>query len=143
MVWVAEQRRTGEKRVFKFATDGIRLRALQREVTLSRLFAASFPGNQNFVRISEWNFDEAPFFTEAPFAGGNLADLVRGPDFAALDGDARALLVAQVARAVADAHSIGVLHNDLKPSNILVVENAAVAQEATRFFGRISRELVS
>ena len=124
MVWVAEQRRTGEQRVFKFATDGIRLRALQREVTLSRLFAASFPASQHFVRISEWNFDQAPFFTEAPFAGGNLADLVRSPELAAINADARALLVAQIARAVADAHSIGVLHNDLKPGNLLVIGNA-------------------
>ena len=127
MVWVAEQRRTGEQRVFKFATDGIRLRALQREVALSRAFAATFPVSPHFVRILEWNFDEAPYFTEAPFAGGNLADLVRSPELAAMGGDARTLLVAQLARAIAEAHSIGVLHNDLKPSNVLVVGNA-VAQ---------------
>ena len=127
-VWVAEQRRTGEQRVFKFATDGIRLRALQREVALSRLFAASFPSNPHFVRIFEWNFESAPFFTEAPFAGRNLFDFVHSPELTAMSNDARARLVAQIARAVADAHSIGVLHNDLKPSNILVVDTASYAQ---------------
>ena len=136
MVWVAEQRRTGEQRVFKFATDGIRLRALQREVTLSRLFAASFPASPHFVRILEWNFDQTPFFTEAPFSGGNLADLVRSPQLAAIDTDARALLVAQIARAVADAHSIGVLHNDLKPSNILVVSDVERAEASSAEYRR-------
>ena len=128
MVWVAEQRRTGEERVFKFATDGIRLRALQREVTLSRMFAALFPASKQFVRISEWNFEEAPFFTEASFAGRNLAELVASPEFSALLTDARALLVAQVARAMAAAHSVGVLHNDLKPSNILFMESDSAAE---------------
>lgn len=120
LVWVAEHRKTHEARVFKFATDGIRLRALQREVSLSRLFAAKFPDSSHFLRITDWSFDQSPFFTEAPFGGMNLFEFGETPEFSAMCADERAVLVAQIAAAVADAHSIGVLHNDLKPSNILV-----------------------
>jgi DNA-binding winged helix-turn-helix (wHTH) protein len=35
-VWIARHEKTGEERVYKFASDGIRLRALQREVTIFR-----------------------------------------------------------------------------------------------------------
>ena len=119
-VWVAEHHKTHEVHVFKFANDGLRLRALQREVALSRLFALSFPDSPHFVRIADWNFDEAPYFTEAHFGGLNLLEFGETPDFQSMAADGRALLVAQIASAVADAHSIGVLHNDIKPSNVLV-----------------------
>jgi serine/threonine protein kinase len=58
-----------------------------------------------------------PYFSMKLIEGGSLADrLERFAD----DPGAAARLVAQVARAVHDAHGCGLVHRDLKPSNILL-----------------------
>ena len=71
-VWIAENPKTREERVFKFASDGIRLKGLKREVTVSRFLRESLGERPEFVRILEWNFDTAPFFLESEYAGPNL-----------------------------------------------------------------------
>jgi serine/threonine protein kinase/DNA-binding winged helix-turn-helix (wHTH) protein len=124
-VWLAENPKTHEQRVFKFAADGVRLKGLKREITISRFLRESLGDRPAFVRILEWNFDTAPFFLESEYAGPNLAE------WAAAEGglrnislDSRLHLLIDVAQAVASAHGVGVLHKDLKPANILVVPGA-------------------
>ncbi|MEM8934099.1 MAG: protein kinase, partial [Acidobacteriota bacterium] len=121
-VWLAAHRKTDEHRVFKFCYDEERLRALQREITLFRVLKESLGERDDIARIFDWNFDHSPFFIEAAYtAGGSLADwaesmggLARVPLATRLD------IVAQVATALAAAHSVGVLHKDVKPDNVLI-----------------------
>jgi non-specific serine/threonine protein kinase len=121
-VWLAENPKTHEQRVFKFAADGARLKSLKREITVSRFLRESLGDPPEFVRILEWNFENPPFFLESEYAGSSMAE------WAATQGglsgialDVRLRLLIEIAQAVAAAHGIGVLHKDLKPANILIV----------------------
>jgi DNA-binding winged helix-turn-helix (wHTH) protein len=122
-VWLAEHPKTRESRVFKFASDGVRLRSLKREVTLARLLKESLGDRPDFVRVLECNFDNPPFYLESEFCGSNL------PEWAEQQGGlpnvplaTRIAMLLDVARAMAAAHDLGVLHKDLKPANILVAQ---------------------
>jgi serine/threonine protein kinase/DNA-binding winged helix-turn-helix (wHTH) protein len=123
-VWLAEQIKTHEVRVFKFAVDGVRLRALQREVTLSRLLQKSLADTNGFVRVMDWEFENLPYFTESEYGGVNLLEFGEGDWFESMSLDGRVAMVAEIAERVAAAHSLGILHNDLKPSNILILEES-------------------
>jgi DNA-binding winged helix-turn-helix (wHTH) protein/serine/threonine protein kinase len=121
-VWLAENPKTHEQRVFKFAADGARLKGLKREITISRFLRESLGDRLEFVRILEWNFETSPFFLESEYAGTSLAEWAESQGgLAKISFDTRLQLLVDVARAVGTAHDIGVLHKDLKPANILVV----------------------
>lgn len=120
-VWLARQTKTREPRVYKFCADGSRLASLKREATLARLLQEHLGTRTDFTRVLDWNFETTPFYLECEYGG---LDLQRWDDtgqrLAAMPLDERLSLFLQVADAVAAAHSIGVLHKDLKPANILV-----------------------
>ena len=124
-VWLATHATTHEPRVLKFCYDAGKLRALQREITLFRLLKETLGERDDIVRILEWNFEEAPYFIESAYtAGGNLMDWAL--DQGGLDAiplETRLEIVAQVATALAAAHSVGVLHKDVKPGNVLMTGN--------------------
>lgn len=121
-VWLAEQAKTHEPRVFKYAADGSGLAALKREITLSRLLHESLGARADLVRVLDWNLDEPPYFIETDYASGGSLEHWCAPRLAAgtLALVQRLELAAAVADALAAAHSVGVLHKDLKPSNVLV-----------------------
>jgi eukaryotic-like serine/threonine-protein kinase len=129
-VWLAENPKTRELRVFKFANDGAELKSLKREVTLARLLRESLGERADFVRVLEWNFDAPPFFLESEYGGANLSEWAEGrgglPD---VSRELRLRLLIDIAKAVAAAHDMGVLHKDLKPANVLVASLPA-AQDA-------------
>ncbi len=133
-VWLAQNPKTREQRVFKFASDGVRLKALKREITISRFLRESLGERPDFVRILEWNFETAPFFLESEYAGPNLAEWAeQHGGLSQVPLNDRLQLLIDIAKAVAAAHGIGVLHKDLKPANILlVVPNEAPRNEVPR-----------
>lgn len=120
LVWLGEHA-TRRQNVFKFATDGVRLRALQQEVTVSRLLQHDLPRDSRFVHIAHWQLAQPPFSIRSEYFGQNLLEWGTSPDFASLNLEQRISVAAEISEAVAAAHSIGILHNDLKPSNVLVL----------------------
>ncbi len=120
-VWLAENPKTHGKRVFKFAPDGLALKALKREVTLARLLTDSLGQRADFVRVLEWKFDQPPFYLESEFCGQNLAEWAETQGgLRAIPMETRLALMIELALAVAAAHAVGILHKDLKPANILM-----------------------
>ena len=120
--WLARHRKTGERRVFKFCFETSRLRGLRREITLFRLLKEELGDRDDIARVLDWNLDHPPYFIESEYTeGGDVtewAETQGGVDKIPLAD--RLELVAQVAEALAAAHSVGVLHKDVKPSNILM-----------------------
>ncbi|MBS1813283.1 MAG: winged helix-turn-helix domain-containing protein [Acidobacteria bacterium] len=121
-VWVAENPRTREQRVFKFAANGILLKGLKREITVFRFLLQALGERAEFVKILEWNFENAPYFLESEYAGPNLKEWSEQQGgLASVPIQRRLQILVDICKAVAAAHSVGVLHKDLKPANVLVV----------------------
>ena len=125
--WLAIQARYRQQRVFKFCFDEERLRALKREVILVRLLRDALGDRNDIIRLHEIKLDAPPFFLESEYAEeGNLAEWAeRQGGLEKVPLTTRLEIVARVASAVAAAHGIGILHKDLKPTNILIVAGDA------------------
>lgn len=120
--WCARHEKTHEQRVFKFALDEASLVALKREATLFRVINDTLGERAKVVKLLDWNLEQLPYFVESEYiAGGSLTDWVqsRGGE-GAIPVQERLEIVAQIASALAAVHSVGVLHKDLKPANVLV-----------------------
>lgn len=125
-VWLARQPLSQAVGVFKFCTDADGLSALKREYTLHRLLRDSLGDDPGFTQVLDANFSAAPYWLECAYGGVDLQAWSReAPGFGGLDREQRLALFLGVARSVAAAHSVGVLHKDLKPSNVLVYADAA------------------
>jgi eukaryotic-like serine/threonine-protein kinase len=133
-VWLAEHPKTREQRVYKFALDVDRLRALKREVTLLRVLQECLPDTRHVVEVLDWNFEFSPYFIECKYAGPTLGEWA-AEHLAGLDTPARLALFLQIADAVAAAHAVGVLHKDLKPGNVLVMGDAGEPAVCLTDFG--------
>lgn len=129
-IWLARHPRSEDRRVFKFALDGERLADLKREVTLSRLLHEALGEREDILRVLDWNFERAPYWIELPHAGASLDRWAAEPAepggtrLAALPRAQRVAWVADLAAVVSAAHDVGVLHQDLKPANVLVSATA-------------------
>ncbi len=137
--WLAAHRQTGDSRAFKFCFDEAGLETLKREITLFRLLEKELGARPDVARLIDWSLDQAPYFIESEYTGGGSlvewAESRGGIDRVPLA--TRLEIVAQVAVALAAAHSVGVLHKDVKPGNVLIAEDGdgRIAEDAD---GRIA-----
>ena len=131
-VWLATHEKTGDMHVFKFCFQAEHLRSLRREVMLFRLMKEALGNRDDIARVLDWQFDEPPYFLESEdTAGGNLADWAQGRGgLGQIPLATRLELIAQVAAALAAAHSVGVLHKDIKPTNVLIATDPHGAPKA-------------
>lgn len=123
-VWRARHDKTGAVRIFKFADAPDRLRNLKREAAIARLLMASVGEDGPFVPLLEWNFDTPPYMIESVDGGESLvgwADANGG--LGNIPFRRRLAVAVAIARAVATVHGAGILHKDLKPSNVLIAED--------------------
>lgn len=136
-VWLANHRRTHDRRVFKFCFDAERLRSFKRELTLFRLLREALGERADIAKLHDIQLDRSPYFLESEFTEtGNLADWAAsmgGIDRVPLQ--TRLDLLAGTADAVAAAHSVGILHKDIKPSNILVYVDRGTPRPRLADFG--------
>jgi eukaryotic-like serine/threonine-protein kinase len=135
--WLARHDKTREPRVFKFALEASALASLKREITLYRVLKDSLGGRTDYVQLLDWNLEELPYFIESEFAnGGNLVQWAEQQGgIAQIPLPRRLALIARIAEALAAAHSVGVLHKDLKPTNVLLHDAGGVAQVKLCDFG--------
>ncbi len=123
-VWLAQHQTLKERRVFKFCFRADRVRSLRREVALFRIIRDQIGEHPHIVALREVYFDHPPYYVAMDYVAGR--DLKSWSEakggLAGIPMETRLELVAQVADALQAAHQTGVIHRDVKPSNILLVE---------------------
>jgi serine/threonine protein kinase/WD40 repeat protein len=133
-VWLARHQKTDEPRVFKFCFDEERISGLRREVALLRILRQALGDRSDIAQPLDWQLDSQPAFLEMEYsAGGDLRLYAeRRGGIGEIPLDRRLEIVAQTAVALAAAHSVGVLHKDLKPANILVGDDVETGAPRAR-----------
>ena len=121
-VWRAHHKTLKEDRVFKFCFHADRVRSLRREVALFRLLRQKVGDHPNIVRIHDVYFEDPPYYIVMEHV--HAKDLVRWCDEKGgvrnVPFETRIRIVIEVAEALQAAHESGVIHRDVKPTNILV-----------------------
>lgn len=134
-VWLARHVKTQDVRVFKFSLAGNGLASLKREVVIARLLREALGEREDFVQLLDWDFDEAPYYIESAYGGVSLDRWEADGGIATVPLARRLAMFAGAAEAIAAAHSIGVLHKDIKPGNLLVVGEGDEARLRVADFG--------
>lgn len=126
-VWLGRHKTTKERRVFKFCFRADRVRSLKREVTLFRVMKERLGEHPHIAGVQDVYLEEPPFYLTMEYVSGR--DLKTWCEanggIGAIPLETRLEIVAQVADALQAAHDAGVIHRDVKPSNILVAADVS------------------
>ncbi|MCA9427537.1 MAG: protein kinase, partial [Candidatus Omnitrophica bacterium] len=123
-VWLAQQNSTHLLHAFKFIFDPSRLNYLKKEIALLQIIRDNLGERPDIARIYDVQTDRAPYYLEVDYSadgtlehwweekgGGKKIPLKR-----------RLEVVAQISEALEAAHSLGIVHKAVQPSNILIEE---------------------
>jgi non-specific serine/threonine protein kinase len=133
--WIAYRSASGERRVFKFATDAAGIASLKREVVLSRLVRAELGQRPDILQLHGSSLQSAPFFLEGEDGGQELTAWA-AEHLGGMCLEERLELFLQVAGTVRDLHRIGLFVNDIQPGNILVAGESRRWRVRLASFGR-------
>jgi serine/threonine-protein kinase len=116
-VWLSQHCKTKEQRVFKFCFDVDRLRSFKRELTFFRLIREALGDRDDITKLIDVRLDQLPFYLESEYIeSGNLAQWAQAQGgIEQVSLKTRLDLIARIAHTVASAHSLGIIHKDIKP----------------------------
>ncbi len=136
-VWLGWHDILKERRVFKFCFRADRVRSLKREVTLFRLLKEKVGQHPNVMSIRGVYFDEPPYYIAMDYAGGkDLGSWCKGcGGVEKVPLEKRLEMVAQIAEGLSAAHAAGIIHRDIKPTNILVIDDP---KDSSKFCAKLS-----
>jgi non-specific serine/threonine protein kinase len=122
-VWQARGTGPVPQRVFKFAMDDVRVAYLRQELTQQRRLVRDLGQRRDLIQVHSWNMEQAPYFVECQHGGQDLERwAVQEDRLRNMNVGERVEIFLRIARTVADAHNVGVLHMNLKPGNILIAQ---------------------
>lgn len=105
----------------QLAENAQALRVLQQEATKGRCLI-----HPNIVRFVDLDRDEDLYFLVMEWIEGRtLADVLDSADVNSIDQDTALRIVSQVGDALDCAHRYGIVHADVRPSNIMVTLNGS------------------
>lgn len=136
-VWLARHQTLKDRRVFKFCFNAEKARSLKREVTLFRVLREHVGVKPGIVAVHDIFLDTPPYYIVMDYVEGpTLAGWAEAhAPLAAVPLEVRLEIVAQIADALQTAHDAGVIHRDVKPSNILIAGEEGAPRALLTDFG--------
>ena len=121
------QRRVAIKRMQLVSAEGAAPSAATLAEGLAEARASSTLTHPNIVTVFDFEADESFAYLVMEYVDGiTLTELLNRVEGGTLTGDEVAYLVQAVAGALSFAHRSGVLHLDIKPSNIMIDREGAI-----------------
>jgi len=106
----------------QLARNGDALRALQQEAAKGRNLA-----HPNIVRFIDFDRDDDLYFIVMEWLEGRtLAEILDTPGNKQLEIDEALEIVRQVGKALDHAHRCGIVHADVKPGNVMILNDGSV-----------------
>lgn len=136
LVWLARHMKSRDVKVFKFAQDSDGLAALKAEFANYQAMRRRLGERADVARVVDANFLVPPFYIEFENGGTDLHRwALDGDPLSAMSLTDRLSLFMRIARTVAAAHDVGVLHGALKPHKVLLFGTPAARTVSLIDFG--------